>query len=129
MRVLDMRFGDPGVPYIDAGDRAVIRRLLVEQQKKKGASLYVQFYPQADALFFADMADEQLRFLQPTFYPTARPDLHILHGSRYVPPLVDEITTLQLRKYGIPTAQWLRWPVLHERDGTESWRFHAAERL
>jgi hypothetical protein len=134
MRVLDMRFADPDVPYLDAEDLDSLRQLLIEQRNEKNEKnrarhqdpLRVQFYPQSDALFFADMVDDDLRFLQPTF-SDARPDLHIVHRSRYVPPLVDEITHLQLQKYGFAASHWLRWPILRERDGTESWHVHSVE--
>ena len=120
-----MGLAKQGVRYINDVDRAAVGEFLASRASIT-RPLRVQFYPQADALFFADIENEDLRFLQPTFHDNARPDLHIVHVSRYSTRLVDRIRRLQLRDYGLPAAPGAGWSLLHERDQTETWLFRSS---
>ena len=77
-----MKFPDT-VKYITGSDIKRIKSVL-EVLPPRSQPYLIQFQPRADALFFLDLDTKRFRIIHPTFC-TVKPDIYILHNSRYLP--------------------------------------------
>lgn len=111
-----MRLEDQNVSYITADDNATVRAYL-RMLQSAGNHVLVQFHPEADALFYADMETDSLRFCQGTFYRFV-PDLYITRTSRYIPQWYSAGFAVSLKRMGLLTMSAQQ--TLSMRDSTES---------
>jgi hypothetical protein len=112
------------IPYVTDSDRQAVEGFLRRQTAR--GPVTIMFFPQADALLFADLESEELRFVQPAFRHVSA-DVVVLHESRHLP---DWIRTANLS--WASHNQGIRrpvdtWRLLHERDDTERWRAAATK--
>lgn len=107
------------IPYVTDSDRRAVRAFLRRQVAEDPVTII--FFPEADALFFADLENEKLRFVQPMSH-YVQADIVILHESRHLPDWVSRGNRSRAKhnqgvKHPVHT-----WRLLHERDDTERWR-------
>jgi hypothetical protein len=62
--------------------------------------------------------------MQPTFH-RGRADVQIVHQSRYLPSVLENLMNRQLRRGGLHRLG--RWSVLRERGWRERWLVHEIE--
>ncbi len=110
-----------GVPFLEDRDEIIMREYLRSLEAE--GPVTVIFFPWAEALLYADMRSDKLRFVQPTLH-TFHADVQIIHHSRFIPESVRTRLMARVRKsqgVRVPLQQWSR---LHRRDGTETWFAH-----
>lgn len=105
------------VPYVTNTDLESMRKFLNTLQGSAQAPR-VQFTSRADALFFADMDPEQIRIWHPLFHGE-KPDVYILHMSRYIPSWL-ATNYVAHRDYLNIDASGTEYALL-QRDETEIW--------
>lgn len=108
--------GDMHMPgentYISANDIKRIKAFLYSLPRSH-EPIYVGFAPQADALFFADMQHDKIRFVDPIF-SSQHPDIYILHTSRQLPSFWH--AQKRILAAGVSEAD-----ILFKKDTTEIW--------
>lgn len=110
------------VPYQTEADTEAVRAWL-KQAAATGRPMRVAFYPAGDALLYADLRSEHLRFMQPTFHGGLAV-AQVFRRSRYIPAGLQESMDLRaLWVHQVPT-QFQDWQALNQRDGTEAWLGH-----
>ncbi len=105
------------VPYIQDSDIEKIHKYL-DTFRVSNKPIYVQFFPGSDSLFFHDVEDETIRLSQPLFFGR-KPDIFIVHMSKYMPEWWLEITLKEVYRSGINSIEDMN--VLFQRDNSEKW--------
>jgi hypothetical protein len=108
----------PGdVAYITAGDRACLSRS-IDSLSASHPELTLMFWPRADGLLLRNEIAGNGRAVDPLFC-TIKPDVYILHESRYLPQHWNKHIREDFWALGIPPEDSGR--VLCIRDETERW--------
>jgi hypothetical protein len=113
----------PGAaPYVTHEDLVSMRWALKQLAAWHGP-LVIQFLPEADALLFADLRSERIRFLQQTHYD-ALPDLYVHHTSVWIPEVAGKMVAARVAfQHGVrmPIS---KWPLVRARGATERWQVY-----
>lgn len=129
------RIPPTGDVYISAEEEGYIRDFIASLRFPK--SIRIQFYPESEALLFHDVEGEKIRLNHPTFYERVDPvtkwtvyktvaDVHIVHLSKHMPERLYQQTAIHvgiMSLIPLPESDLGRLPLLHRRDGTESWHY------
>jgi len=108
-----------GPYYMEDRDVETIGSFLSSLPRTKEGELpTVLFFPRADALFFYPLDGKSVRLIQPSFIPR-RPDVTIVHKSRYLPKSLRNQLPGELLRAGIDPSR--PGHVLHRRHTSEIW--------
>jgi len=113
----------PAAPaYLRPEDRGAIAEYL-KTLSKEGKPISVNFLPDGDALIFHDLQTETVSYSQPAF-GVELADVYIFHDSVWLPKLLRDFLLLRLAfAHKVPILVE-NWPIIHQRETTESWRVY-----
>ena len=110
-----------GVPFVTPEDRRILAERLRQLRGTPERPVTILFLPMAEALLFEDLDGDARRLVFPLLRREPA-DVVILHESRHFPALTRRNHELWSASWQAVPVPIERWPVLHERDGTERWR-------
>ncbi len=105
-----------GADYVTDADISSVKEYLLSVADDN-RPLVVQFAPRADAFFFLSMDSTLIRHSNPLFYDR-KPDVHIIHISRYLPANWKHIDKEFTEAGAEPRSDEY---IILSRDETETW--------
>ncbi len=106
------------LPYASSEDLSKVSDLL-KQRLSTSRPVSIQFFPDADAFFYAKLRSADVTFSCPLFY-ARHPNWYLFHLSSRTPQLLGRLGAITLRDLGVHPADMPRY-VIYARDTSDQW--------